>query len=182
MRCTPAAARGGSKSDGFTEQQDNAAPGLGFGVEDEQAVDGTGLSVDLHGAAAFQWEAVLFDAPQRGAQVGHYLLRSDDPDRAEGTAGVPGKLASAGRSDHQGAGFGDRVDAAHDDVGGGHQPPDLSKLSAAVHGLAACPDGVVPPAGVDVLLDAGEEEGLAGAGEHAGTRGNPVLDAVACRG
>src|SRR6266702_1585551 len=110
-----------SESDGFAEQQDDAAPGLEFRVEDEQAVDGTGLSVGLHGAVAFQREAVVFDAAQRSAQVGHHLLRPDDPDRAEGAAGVPGKLASAGRGDQKGAGFGDRVDAAQDDVGGGYQ-------------------------------------------------------------
>jgi hypothetical protein len=48
-----------SKSDGFAEQQDGAAPGVRFCVEDEHAVDGTGQPVDLHGAFAFQREAVV---------------------------------------------------------------------------------------------------------------------------
>jgi hypothetical protein len=47
-----------SESDGFAEQQDGAAPGVGLCVEDEQAVDGAGLPVGHLGAGAFQWEAV----------------------------------------------------------------------------------------------------------------------------
>src|SRR6266496_6713925 len=43
-------------------------------------------------------------------------------------------LFRSGRGDHEGAGFGDRMDAAHDDVGGGNQPPDLGHLGGAVHG------------------------------------------------
>src|SRR5262249_52558870 len=151
-----------SKSDGFAEQQDGAAPGVGFRVQDEQAVDGAGLPVGLLGAGVFQREAVVLDAAQPGGQVGYHLLRPDDPDRAGGGAGVAGQLAAAGRGDPQGPGFGDRVDAAHDDVGGGHRPPDLVKFKGAVHALGAGPDGVVSPAGVDVLLDAGQAEGLAG--------------------
>jgi hypothetical protein len=77
-----------------------------------------------------------FDTAQRGFEVEHDLLRADDPDRAEGAAGVPGKLASAGRGDYQGAGFGDGVNAADDDVRGGDQPPDVSELVCAVHGGA----------------------------------------------
>ena len=70
-----------SKSDGFAEQQDGAASGVRFCVEDEQAVDGAGLPVGHLGTRAFQREAVLFDAAQRCGQVGYYLLRPDDPDR-----------------------------------------------------------------------------------------------------
>src|SRR5262252_6495274 len=77
-----------SESDGFAEQQDDAAPGVGFCVEDEQAVDGAGLPVSHLDAGAFQREAVVFNAAQRGAQVGHHLLRPHDPDRAGGGAGV----------------------------------------------------------------------------------------------
>jgi hypothetical protein len=51
-------------------KQDGAAPGAGFGVEKEKAVDGAGPPVDRLGAAAFQREAVLFDAAQRGGQAG----------------------------------------------------------------------------------------------------------------
>ena len=36
---------GGSESDGFAEQQDGAAPGMGFCGEDEEAAGGAGLSV-----------------------------------------------------------------------------------------------------------------------------------------
>src|SRR5215471_18287923 len=122
----PASSRGGllavSESDGFAEQQDGAAPGVRFRVEDEKAVDGAGLPVGHLGTGAFQREGVVFDAAQRGAQVGYHLLRPDDPDRAGAAAGVGGQLASAGRGDHQGAGFGERGDAAHDDVGAGDQP------------------------------------------------------------
>jgi hypothetical protein len=38
--------RGGSEADGFAEQQDGAASGVGFRVEDEKAVDGAGPPVD----------------------------------------------------------------------------------------------------------------------------------------
>src|SRR5215472_10904028 len=71
-----------SESDGFAEQQDDTAPGVGFCVEDEKAVDGAGLPVGHLGAGVFQWEGVVFDAAQRSAQVGNHLLRPDDPDRA----------------------------------------------------------------------------------------------------
>jgi hypothetical protein len=57
----------------WPDQQDGAAPGFGFSVEDKDAVEGTGHPVDLHGALVFQREAVLFDAAQRGRQVGHHL-------------------------------------------------------------------------------------------------------------
>ena len=77
---------GGSESDDFAEQQDGAAPGVGFCVEDEKAVDGAGLPVGHLGAGAFQREGVVFDAAQRGAQVGYDLLRPDDPDGAGGAA------------------------------------------------------------------------------------------------
>ena len=79
-----------SESDGFAEQQDGAAPGAGFCVEDEKAVDGAGPSVGHLGAGAFQREAVVFNAAQRGAQVGYYLLCPDDPDGAGGAPGVAG--------------------------------------------------------------------------------------------
>jgi hypothetical protein len=79
-----------SESDGFAEQQDGAAPGVGFCVEDEKAVDGARPPVGDLGADAFQREGVVFDAAQRGAQVGYHLLRPDDPDRAGGAAGVAG--------------------------------------------------------------------------------------------
>jgi hypothetical protein len=39
------------------------------------------------------------------------------------------------------------------------------------------PEGLVPPTAVDVLLDAGQAEGLAGPGEHAGTLGYQIFDA-----
>src|SRR5438034_3604074 len=81
---------GGSESDGFAEQQDGAAPGVGFCVEDEKAVDGTGPPIRHLSAGAFQREAVVFNAAQRGAQVGYHLLRPDDPDRAGGAAGIAG--------------------------------------------------------------------------------------------
>ena len=45
-------------------------PGVGFRVEDEQAVDGAGLPVGDLGAGAFQREGVVFDAAQRGGQAG----------------------------------------------------------------------------------------------------------------
>jgi len=45
----------------LTEQQDGAAPGVGFPREDEQAVDRAGLPVRHLGSGAFQREAVLFD-------------------------------------------------------------------------------------------------------------------------
>ena len=77
-----------SESDGLAEQQDGAAPWVGFRVEDEQVVDGAGLPVELLGAGAFQREAVVCDAAQRGGQVGHHLLRPNDPDRACGGARV----------------------------------------------------------------------------------------------
>jgi EmrB/QacA subfamily drug resistance transporter len=77
-----------SESDGFPEQQDGAAPRAGLGVEDEHAVDGTGLPVGRQGTAVFQREAVVLDAAQSGAQVGNHLLRPDDPDRAGRAAGV----------------------------------------------------------------------------------------------
>src|ERR1035438_1047352 len=64
-----------SESDGFAEQQDGAAPGLGFCVQDEKAVDGTGPPVGRLGAGAFQRKGMLFDAAQGGAQVGYHLLR-----------------------------------------------------------------------------------------------------------
>src|SRR5215471_17643536 len=79
-----------SESDGFAEQQDGAASGVGFCVEDEKAVDGAGLPVDHLGAGAFQRESVVFDAAQRGAQVGHHLLRPYDPNRARAAADVGG--------------------------------------------------------------------------------------------
>ena len=82
--------RGALEADGCAEQQDGAAPGAGFRVEDEQAVDGAGRPVGDLGAGAFQRKAVVFDAAQRGAQIGDHLLRPDDPDRAGGTAGVAG--------------------------------------------------------------------------------------------
>ena len=63
-----------SESDGFAEEQDDTSPGAGFCVEDEKAVDGAGLPVGHLGAGAFQWEGVVFDAAQRGAQVGYHLL------------------------------------------------------------------------------------------------------------
>jgi len=44
------------------EQQHGAAPGIGFRVEDEQAVDGAGPPVGFLGAGAFQREGVVFDA------------------------------------------------------------------------------------------------------------------------
>src|SRR5262252_10045631 len=84
-----------SEPDGFAEQQDDTAPGVGFCVEDEKAVDGAGLPVGHLGTGAFQWEGVVFDAAQRGAQVGYHLLGPDDPDRAGSAASVGGKLASA---------------------------------------------------------------------------------------
>jgi len=48
-----------SESDGLAEEQDGAAAGIGFGVEDEQAVDGAGPPVGHPGAGAFQREAVV---------------------------------------------------------------------------------------------------------------------------
>src|SRR5262249_17719328 len=144
---------------------------------DEQAVDGAGFAVDGLGAGVFQRQAVVFDAAQRGGQVGHHLLRPDDPDRAGGAAGVAGQLAPAGRGDHEGAGFGDRVNAADDDVGGGYHSPDLVEFDDAVHGQRAWLDGVVSPAGVDVIIDARQAERLAGPGEHAGALGYQILDA-----
>jgi hypothetical protein len=98
---------------------------------------------------------VLFDAAQRRAQVGYHLLRPDDPDRAGRPAGVAGQLASAARGDHEGAGLGERGDAADGDVGAGEQPPDVVRAGDAVHGQDAWPDRLVPPAGVDVVIDAG---------------------------
>jgi EmrB/QacA subfamily drug resistance transporter len=86
----PGRQRPGSESDGFAEQQDGTAPRVRFRVEDEHAVDGAGLPVDLHGAVAFQREAVVLDAAQRGAHVGHHLLGPDDPDRPGRAAGVTG--------------------------------------------------------------------------------------------
>jgi hypothetical protein len=41
-----------SESDRLAEQQNDAVPGVGFRVEDEQAVDGAGLSVADLGAGA----------------------------------------------------------------------------------------------------------------------------------
>ena len=43
---------------------------MGFGVEKGKVVDGVGPSVGRLGAGAFQREAVVFDAAQRGGQVG----------------------------------------------------------------------------------------------------------------
>jgi hypothetical protein len=60
-----------------------------------------------------------------------------------GAAGVAGQLASAARRDHEGAGFGERGDAAHDDVGAGEQPPDVVGAGDAVGGQDARPDGPV---------------------------------------
>ena len=79
-----------SEPDGLAEQQDETAPGVGFRVEDEQAVDGAGLPVGRLGPGALQREAVVFDAAQRGGQVGDHLLRPDDPDHAGSGAGVAG--------------------------------------------------------------------------------------------
>src|SRR5260370_30854415 len=112
-----------SESDGFAEQQDGAASGVGFCVEDEKVVDGAGLPVDRLGAGAFQREGVVFDAAQRGAQVGYHLLCPDDPDPAGGAAGVGGQFASGARGGHDGAGFGERGHAAHGDVRAGPRPP-----------------------------------------------------------
>ena len=123
-----------SEADGFAEQQDGAASGVEFCVEDEEAVDGAGGPVGCLGAGAFQREAVVFDAAQRGGQVGYQLLRPDDPDRAGGAAGVGGQLASGARGGHERAGFGDRVDAAHNNVRDGAQPPDVVGSGDAVHG------------------------------------------------
>src|SRR5260370_57721 len=105
------------------------------------------------------------------------LRRPDDPDRAGGAAGVGGQLAPGARGGHERAGFGDRVDAAHDNVGDGAQPPDVVGSGDAVHGQGLRLDGLVAPAGVDVGVDAGQAEGLAGAREHAGAVGYQVLDA-----
>src|ERR1700733_7182832 len=81
------AAPGDSESDGFAEQQHGAAPGVRLRVEHQKVVDGAGLPVGHLAAGAFQREGVVFDAAQRGAQVGYHLLRPDDPDRAGGAAG-----------------------------------------------------------------------------------------------
>ena len=64
-----------------------------------------------------------------------------------------------------------------DDVGAGEQPPDVVGASDTVHGQDAWLDGLVPPAGVDVLIDARQAEGLAGPGEHAGALGYQIFDA-----
>jgi hypothetical protein len=120
---------------------------------------------------------VLLDPAQRGVQVGHYLLRPHDPDRAGGAAGVAGQLAAAGRGDHQGAGLGDRGHAPHGDVGAGQQLPDIVRLGSPVHGQDARPHRLVPPAGADVLLDAGQAKRFTGPGEHTGALGYQVLDA-----
>src|SRR5579872_2058773 len=79
-----------SEPDGFAEQQDGAPPWVGFGVEDEQPVDRAGLPVGRLGTSAFQRKAVVPHLAQRGLQVGHHLLRPDDPDRAGGAARVAG--------------------------------------------------------------------------------------------
>src|SRR6516165_9113363 len=127
-----------SEADGFAEQQDGAAPGVEFCVEDEQAVDGAGGPVGYLGAGAFQRKAVVFDAAQRGGQVGYQLLRPDDPDRAGGAAGVGGQLAPGARGGHEGAGFGDRVDAAHDNVGACSTPMPRPSPTAAASPPPSC--------------------------------------------
>jgi hypothetical protein len=114
---------------------------------------------------------VVFDAAQRGAQIRGHLLRPDDPDRAGGATGVAGQLASGARGDHEGAGFGERGDAAHGDVGAGEQPPDVVGASGTVHGQDARLDGRVAPAGVDVRIDKGDTGCTpTRAGEHADGR------------
>jgi RNA polymerase sigma-70 factor (ECF subfamily) len=90
---------------------------------------------------------VVFETAQRGVQVGHHLLRPDDPDRA-GAAGVGGRLATAGRGRYERAGLGDRRHTAHDEVRAGEQPPDVVGAGGPVHGQGARHDGVVPPARV----------------------------------
>jgi hypothetical protein len=57
--------------------------------------------------------------------------------------------------------------------------PDIVGAGDAVHGQDAWPDGLVPAAGVDVLVDARQAEGLAGPGEYAGAVGYQILDAGA---
>nr|WP_309111275.1 hypothetical protein [Saccharothrix sp.] len=122
---------------------------------------------------------MFLDAAQGRGQVGHDLLRADDPDRVTRTARVGGELAAAARGQHQRPRLGDRGDAVDDEVRGRDQPADLVTARRAVDGQDAGPDGVVPAAGVEVVVDAGQPEGFAGSGEHAGTLGDQVLDADA---
>jgi hypothetical protein len=70
--------RGCSESDGLREAAAPCRAGVRFRVQDEQPVDGARLPVFGLGAGAFQRQRVLFDAAQRGGQVGHHLLRPDD--------------------------------------------------------------------------------------------------------
>jgi len=92
---------------------------------------------------------------------------------------LAGQLAAAGRGEHQGAGLGDGVDAAHGDVGAGEQPPDLVGVLGPVQRHPARSDRRVAAAGVDVRVDARQPEGLAGAGEDGRALGYEVLDALA---
>jgi hypothetical protein len=101
---------------------------------------------------------VLLDPPQRGVQVRDDLLRADDPDRAGRAAGHAGQPAPAARGDHEGAGLGDRVDAGHDDVGGGAQLSDLVRPGRAVHGQ-------------DARLDGGPRRFRTGASAHSSASG-----------
>jgi hypothetical protein len=66
--------------------------------------------------------------------------------------------------------------------GAGEQPPDVVGAGDAVHGEDACLAGLVPPAGVDVVIDARQAQGLAGRSEHAGAFGYQMLDGETCGG
>lgn len=150
----------GSVSDGLPEKQHGAAPWAGFRIEDEQAVDGAGHPVHRLGSGVLQREGVLLYAAQGCAQVGHHLLRADDPDRVGGAARVGGELAAAARGENERAGLGDCGDAVDDEFGTGGQPSDLVGAGGTVDGQSAGPDGVVLADSVDVLVDAGQPEGL----------------------
>jgi DNA invertase Pin-like site-specific DNA recombinase len=63
------------------------------------------------------------------------------------------------------------------------QPPALTRdphrrpIATLHFGSASGVPGLVAPTGVDVLIDAGQTDGLAGRGEHAGALGYQLLDA-----
>jgi hypothetical protein len=71
------------------------------------------------------------------------------------------------------------VDAAHDDVGDSAKPTDVVGVGDTVQGQGLRLDGPVPAAGIEIGVEAGQPEGLAGCGEHAGAHGDQLLDATA---
>src|SRR2546427_7006206 len=147
--------------------QDNGRPSRGqLAVEYQDLRKRTRPPHRLPHAGVLLRVAVGLDPPHGRLQVRDHLLPAHHQHHLLCARSVGPQLAPRRRTHHDPPVLGDRVDATDDHVRSSAHPDHLPELSVAVHLRQLLSHRLEPPRPVDVLVEPGEPDRLAGPSEN----------------